>query len=70
MWYLVVMTGKIDNGAEYFIKGWRRRRSKECEVISGPHDWDYVKSHLRWPLPNPKVVHSPNHLLITKYESL
>lgn len=49
LWYLVVMTGNLDNGAEYFTNDRRLIISKECEVISGPHDWDYVESNVEWP---------------------
>lgn len=48
-WYLVVITGKIDNGSEYFTNDRRLIISNECKVISGPHDWDYVEKHVELP---------------------
>lgn len=44
-WYLVVMTGKIEKGVEYFVLNPEKHC---CEIISGPHDWDYVESHVQW----------------------
>lgn len=48
-WYLVVMTGNVDNGAEYFTNNRMSIISCECQVISGPHDWEYVERNVDWP---------------------